>query len=234
MQDFRFCYIGPELLIRFGFLFEYSFDQGASKALRIQTSPLIADISGKVKDVVFSSWKGRPYVRTRNVPIGAPSVDQLRIRDYYSKATFCWQQFTQEYKDSWRLSADGKVKSGFNLWLNTVMQLATIFNFNQSTPFNPTVGIIEGFYAQQGVLPRSVDMVWSGGPFGPEYMLSIYFRYTGGHELLLVSHDDIFVSDLSGTVFGTASARNCYIYVAVQNVVSRQLSLSVYSTQKTG
>lgn len=202
--------------------------------MKVVLSPVIADISGKVKDVVFASWRGRHYVRSRNVPTGPPSPAQQLIRNNYAKGSYLWQQFNDEYKNAWRAHATGKNKSAFNFWMNIAIVASSIYNVFASTPDSPTVPRIIGLTAAQSATSRGIDLFWTDGPLGPDYYVNVLLRKNGSAVWEFAEHDTTRVDDWTTTVIGTAAATLFYVYVCAQNVNTRELSISTYRISKTG
>lgn len=77
-------------------------------------SPLIADIRGKTADVVFSSWKGRNYIRQRVIPANPRTADQTAVRDSLAEAVAIWQQLPGALQDGYGNAAANLNISGYN------------------------------------------------------------------------------------------------------------------------
>lgn len=86
------------------------------------TSPLFSDIRNALEDnVIFSSWKGRPYFRAYVVPSQPNTNPQLAIRDDFRKIVHRWQGFIAgipTFKQLWDNTATKFMISGYNLFLS--------------------------------------------------------------------------------------------------------------------
>lgn len=83
------------------------------------TAPLLSfGASGQVaKSQVYSSWKGRPYVRRYVVPSNPQSTDQTTTRDTFSWLNDVWKVSPQDFRTAWTAAAKGKVLTDRNLWI---------------------------------------------------------------------------------------------------------------------
>lgn len=84
-------------------------------------SVLFSDGRGKLGDqVVFSNWKGRPYMRAYALPANPNTLKQQAQRDRHSKAVAGWQSNVGtdvERLGAWNELALTRQISGFNLWM---------------------------------------------------------------------------------------------------------------------
>lgn len=67
--------------------------------------------------VVFSIWKGRPYVRERVVPSNPKSGAQTGRRGMFTFLTQAWAALTTAEKATWEVLADSLVISPFNAYV---------------------------------------------------------------------------------------------------------------------
>ncbi len=81
---------------------------------QITFSPLIVAASGKVKDTVFSIWKGRPYIRARVTPSNPQSTAQTLQRDIMTAAVAMWQGMHAALVTAWNAYATAYRMSGYN------------------------------------------------------------------------------------------------------------------------
>jgi hypothetical protein len=70
---------------------------------RIKLGAMITDISGSIKEWVFSTWKGVPYIRCKATTISNPqSTDQADIRARVAECSRYWNDnLTQEERNNW-------------------------------------------------------------------------------------------------------------------------------------
>lgn len=82
------------------------------------TSVLFSDVRKKLgNQVVFSIWKGRPYMRQLRTPANPNTLPQQANRDEQRKAVINWQAFVgedAERKPIWNIEGLGRAISGYN------------------------------------------------------------------------------------------------------------------------
>jgi len=81
---------------------------------RVTYSPLIADIRGKTADAVFSSWKGRAYVRMHVIPANPQTAAQTAVRNALAEAVVIWQGMGSQLVTGYGVGADVLNISGYN------------------------------------------------------------------------------------------------------------------------
>lgn len=77
---------------------------------RIKLGPLVTDIRGSVKEVVYSIWKtGVHYIRSKAGIISNPeSIAQSQIRNYMTLASKAWYDtLTGDQRENWNEFAQG-------------------------------------------------------------------------------------------------------------------------------
>ena len=81
-------------------------------------SPLFSDIRNKLgENVVFSMWKGRPYMRSYVVPANPNSLKQRANRDHMAKIVAMYQaniKGTPALAAAWDVEALPRLISGYN------------------------------------------------------------------------------------------------------------------------
>ncbi len=93
------------------------------------TGPLMSfSASGSVAStVVFSHWKGRPYVRAHVIPANPKSVLQISTRALMGYLSKNWAAIGTSPKDTWQTLADAIVASPFNAYTKANMSNWTQF-----------------------------------------------------------------------------------------------------------
>jgi hypothetical protein len=84
------------------------------------TSPLFSDIRNALgNNVVFSTWKGRPYFRTYIIPANPRTNPQTAHREVLAKIVAHYKEVvsTDPEKGAWRAKALTMLISGFNLFV---------------------------------------------------------------------------------------------------------------------
>ncbi len=83
-------------------------------------SPLFSDIRNKLgENVIFSTWKGRPYMRSYVVPSNPNTLLQQAHRAALTQAMAAGQTIfaTGAHKTEWNAQALPELISGFNLYI---------------------------------------------------------------------------------------------------------------------
>lgn len=86
--------------------------------VRVQAPALSLEASGSLAGaIVFSKWKGRPYVRELVKPANPKSGGQVGVRSMMSWLTKQWDGIDAADKATWEDRADAKVISNFNAYV---------------------------------------------------------------------------------------------------------------------
>jgi hypothetical protein len=82
-------------------------------------APLLSfSASGQIaKTQVYSSWKGRPYVRRYTIPANPNSSDQQLTRNTFRWLTNLWKFMPGSATDAWKLFADSSRITDRNAWI---------------------------------------------------------------------------------------------------------------------
>ena len=67
----------------------------------ILPSSVVADISGKLGDQIYSRNRGGAYVKAYAAPTGTPSSKQTNARTYFALAESNWQGLSDEQRLKW-------------------------------------------------------------------------------------------------------------------------------------
>lgn len=96
--------------------------------------------SGTVgKTIVYSSWKGRPYVRERVIPSNPKSGAQTGRRAMFKFLTQEWNAILASAKATWQDLADQLIASRFNAYVSHNM--ARWHHFNTPTTNYPAAEV---------------------------------------------------------------------------------------------
>lgn len=87
--------------------------------------PLLSELAtGLVADkVVFSSWKGIPYIRSYAKPNNPRTRKQQKHRKLFRDASRAFKALSKEEKEQWNRKAGGMPLTGFNLFVKETMKL---------------------------------------------------------------------------------------------------------------
>lgn len=84
------------------------------------TAPLLSfGASGTLaKTMVYSKWKGRPYVRRHVIPANPKTVAQTLTRDTFGSANAIWKISPAIFQEPWDRFATGQVLTGRNAMIS--------------------------------------------------------------------------------------------------------------------
>ena len=88
------------------------------------TGPLFSmSASGALGDaIVFSTWKGKEYVRAYQIPSNPKTVKQVNLRNAFTMTIAYWHAQTDPQKLIWKAFAEGTGKSGFNQFVERALK----------------------------------------------------------------------------------------------------------------
>ena len=93
--------------------------------MAVPTGPLLSfGASGSIaKTVVFSKWKGRPYVRRHVVPANPKTAAQLLTRNVFTWSSNVWKSSPTLLRSPWDRFATGQVLTGRNSFIGKNVNL---------------------------------------------------------------------------------------------------------------
>lgn len=160
--------------------------------------------SGAVANtIVFSSWKGRPYVRERVVPSNPRTATQVAVRAMLRFLAQQWQFISGSYKDTWRQLAAQTNISPFNAYCAHNMKdwRQSLYPGQQypvtrvsASPGQPTIATTPGY--------RQCTVKVTAGTPAPTWGYSIHR-----------STDSGFTADLSNCIAVITTAQGTLGYV---------------------
>lgn len=91
--------------------------------MAVPTAPLLSfSASGQIaKSMVFSRWKGRPYVRRYVIPSNPKSAAQTATRSVFAWGNAVWKVSPALFQAPWDLFATGQVLTGRNAMLSSAV-----------------------------------------------------------------------------------------------------------------
>jgi hypothetical protein len=96
---------------------------------RVQGPLFSVTASGTIGDaIVYTNWKGLPYVRCRVIPANPRTDDQVSIRNTLTAGVSSWQDEASvpaDAKATWDLYASGTGMSGFNRYIKRFIETNT-------------------------------------------------------------------------------------------------------------
>ena len=107
--------------------------------MAIPTGPLLSfGASGTIgKTVVFSKWKGRPYVRRHVIPSNPKTAAQTLTRNIFSFMSDTWKSSPTLLRSPWERFAQGQVLTGRNAFMGknvNIMRAETDVNLWLGSP----------------------------------------------------------------------------------------------------
>jgi len=87
--------------------------------VKVAAPALSLDASGKLAGaIVFSKWKGRPYVRELVIPANPKSVSQVGVRAMFKFLAQNWAALSDGDKEDWLARSKQLVASKFNAYMS--------------------------------------------------------------------------------------------------------------------
>jgi hypothetical protein len=131
---------------------------------RVTFSALLSDCRGKTGDIVFSSWKGRPVVRTRVTPANPDTDNQKRIRSHMALMVAWWHCIGEGLKNYCKLLASGESISGFNGFVKRNVRDLEMLPTPvppRILPLNAALIPMTELEAETGTNSREIDVTWT-------------------------------------------------------------------------
>lgn len=147
---------------------------------RVIYSPIISDIRGKAGTLVFSSWKGRSYIRKQVIPGNPNTADQQLIRAAFSRTVKCYQGLAADLKTFLDILGSDAQMSGFNIMMKSDVKNERDNKFGNIVPANTYVMNIEGFALSAPGASDTINVAWTvTGWTGAESPTFLYRRDLG-------------------------------------------------------
>jgi hypothetical protein len=167
---------------------------------RITFSAILSDARGKVGDVVFSSWRGRPYVRPRVTPSNPNTEDQQTVRNWMRIVVSWWHYLTTDLKLGIAAYAAPQAYSGFNGFTKRCMAdlNATPTPLDaRMVPLNTDVPPMGTLDVNPGIAPGGMTVTWVDPASDPADEVEMYACPTVDGELTGVLEQQITARPLA-------------------------------------
>ncbi len=197
---------------------------------RITFSPLITAASGKVKDTVFSRWKGRAYIRARVTPANPQTAGQTAVRNSLSRCVDMWQSNVTKIKAAWNLYASPYSMSGYNKFMSANRADEQAGSELQTTPVNTDVNPVDTFLAVSGGSSGEIDLTWANGSVGGTYYAFVLVRKSGDDFFSVESDGAVLISAGLLTITGLTPAASYQVYLSDEENTDDLFSESVSDT----
>lgn len=193
---------------------------------RISFSPLIVEASGKVKDTVFSRWKGRAYIRSRVTPANPQSAAQTLVRNSLARCVSLWQSFTADMYTNWNTYASPYSISGYNAFVKANRATEQAGTELQVTAVDSVLSGLDTLSAASGGASGEIDLTWTGGSVGADKYAYVLSRLDGTDALVLEESTTTLISAGARTISGLSAGDTYQMYVAVFDDTENTLSIS--------
>ena len=128
-------------------------------------SPIFSDIRNAIGDnVVFSSWKGRPYMRAYVVPANPRTNKQKAVRALMNALVKRYQQLSADadVKAEWNEEALPYVVSGYNIFVKWgLLSSISVSPSSGSAPLDVTITYTCGIPISKATLLRYDGSTWT-------------------------------------------------------------------------
>lgn len=197
---------------------------------RVSFSPLIVAASGKVKDTVFSKWKGRAYIRARVVPANPQSAAQTLVRESLARCVELWQSFQTKLKNYWDDYATPYSLSGYNTFMSANRADEQAASELLASPHNKSIDPADTFTAVSGTGSGEIDCAWTGGSVSAAHFAYIIVRKVNTNEFVMKSSASVLFSVGAETLTGLAAGIEHQVYLSNEDTTEELMSKSMSDT----
>ena len=196
-------------------------------------SPIISEARGKVSDVVFSVWKGRPYIRQRVIPANPQSAAQTLVRNSLSRVVQLWQSIEVQLKAVWNTYASGYQMSGFNMYMrqNRAQEQAT--SALAMTPANADIDAPATFTLSNNSTTGQLLCDWTGGTSGASNYMFMLARAETANVFTIGEKETTTVATLSSILSGLVASTTYDIYLFIEDRSDDTFSVSKFAQAAT-
>jgi len=175
-------------------------------------SPLLSDARGKVGDIVFAGWKGRPYVRRRVIPANPNTALQQGIRAAMALCVQSWQSFSVNEKNSWISYAASRSISSFNSFVQRNVSQERTDDWQELTPANADIDSIETFTCSGGATDGALESYWELGDCDADSLVHFRVRVRESGAVETPDGSPLTPSVLSATLSGMTTTSDYMLY----------------------
>ena len=184
--------------------------------------------------IVFSSWRGRPYVRRLSIPKNPKSGLQVGMRSVFKYITQAWAALTQNDKDNWITLAEATNITELNAMVAFNQKRARINQGPMRGPdLSPGTNPLAVEAAAAANLPKALTITWDAPSVSPgDYTGMVYMSKTTGFTPdigTLVAMIDVETRDV--TIPGLPTGVEQFIMIR-ETVIAGQLG--IFATEISG
>lgn len=173
---------------------------------KLTFSVLVADVRGKAGDVVFSSWKGRSYARTRVTPSNPNTAAQQAVRNSMASVVAQWQSLTSTLKGIWNVAASALSLSGYNLFVSQNRADEEDSYGKRFLPLQAPGEPVTTFAVALGGASGQMDVTWASAAATATDDMDFYVRKNGSDDWVHATFAAVVVSDEAATLTGLTPA----------------------------
>lgn len=207
----------------------------------IRLAPLVSTISGKTAGVVFSRWKGRPYVRKLVTPHNPQSDDQMTVRNSLARMVYLYRTMPAQLQDWLDLCAADDRMSGYNLFMKQCRAREQAEENLLLAPYNTDIEQALTFAAATGGgLTKEIDLTWTGGTLGGDYKVYLLLRevidpdgegYQLWDETFILQIEDLTLFSAGSLTITAPKADTDYeLYLMNELATTHEFSMSMADT----
>jgi len=197
---------------------------------RVTFSPLVTAASGKVKDTVFSKWKGRAYIRARVTPSNPQSAAQTLVRESMARCVTQWQSFESQLTAAWNLYAGPFSISGYNAFVKLNRAAEEAGTDLTTSPINNDVLAVSDLAAATGSGAGEIDLTWTDPGQGAGYYAYIMVRKDGEDTWTVADSATTLMSAAAYTITGLTAGATYEVTLASEKIADNLFSESDYDS----
>lgn len=197
-------------------------------------SALVSEASGSVGPVVFSRWKGIPYVRSRITPANPKSTDQVTVREAFATTVDWWHDIEEQLQDFIKTLVTGRPLSGFNRFVGANCDALHDEDPPPFVPQETTTPEITTFAAVTGTGLGELDLTWDQA--NASETAKMYFL-RGLHDadfgyplrLLLAEKDTTLASAEALTIDVGSPGQDVGVFAIAEEPADSEFSIAAYA-----
>jgi hypothetical protein len=204
---------------------------------RITYSPVVTGASGAAGDAVFSSWKGRGYIRKRVVPHNPQTEAQMAQRDAMTEAVALWQSLDSTLQDGYTKGAVQLQISGYNDFVArnvvAIKNATGLYGPRQNLQATePRLEVPPDVTATPG--SSKIDLSWSDTEQGSGYYIGVLVYDSQTNLISQYKPDAALVSAKSYSITGLTAGHKyliaAFVYRAQDSEFRHAAALSATPT----
>lgn len=177
---------------------------------RVTYSPIVSSASGKTSGVVFSSWKGRAYIRKLIIPNNPQSAAQQAVRDSLNPCITCWRSLLTVLRTWLDVTQVDDRLSGYNWYIKANRAAEQADTVHDVSPFSPLMPTLTGLALTPG--DTQISVAFDEASEAACTKVSIYYRK---QATKVWTHNGYAAKDASPVVLSSLTNDTLYEVAAV-------------------